>query len=346
MNNYPLPDDVKATNDVTNSNQPISTLSSENNSAYTQLNPNKNTKRTFVFIAISIIIALGIIIALAWFFVLSKNSPESDSPSKATADKTSYPNVIASFAVQDITDGEDIVATTITTLGGQTNDGTLLFDFPAYRANDSDFKVLPVTGEGSAVVVPVTTAESNFKIVTDYYKNNDFKEVSNNPDHATAFYGVPEVTLSKYSVYESSELVCSVSLLSAPSNTQTQLIGTGCAEKSSYNEAKSSIASIAQSYIKAKNITAGSEDAKAMTFSNPEIKKTDNNYKHATVYIKSKTDSGLTLFYSKSESNDWKHVTKSQFGMIYCSELSKKEYSGAFDSVSCFDEATGTVRQS
>lgn len=344
MNNSPLPDNEQTTNEVMNSDRPAATSPTENNSTTAQTNSSKNTKRTIIFITLSIIITLGIVVALAWFFILSKNTPTSNVPAKAPADKASYPNVIASFAVQDIKDGEDIIATTVTTFGGQTNEGTLLYDFPAYNTKSSDFKVLPGTGEGSAVVVPVATAESNYAIVTNYYKNNDFKEISTNPDHATAFHDVPEVTLSKYSIYESSELVCSVSLLSAASNAQTRLIGTGCAEISSYNDTNSSVASIARSYMNTKNIKKGTEDAKAITFSDPEIKKTENNYKHATVYVKSKNNTGPMLFYSKSDSSDWKHISKSQFGMINCSELGKKEYADAFDGASCYDEITGTIK--
>lgn len=283
-------------------------------------------KRIFTIALLVIIVAVAAGI-LYWFSI--RNEPRTDSANKPAAARP-YQQIVAdpAFAIE----GEHITTNEVAAIGGQAEDGMLLYDFAPYQVSGTNFYTLPKTGDGKAVAV--SDVESRYSAVAKSFQGKGFKLLSDDTTMAGGLTLHPSATIAAYAVYASDQTVCSLSQLVLKSAQDARLIGMGCADITSYKEASVIATPFYTAYVKSHPDSTQNK----LVIGSPDIQKGKNGKNRAVVFqkdMKEPSNTGVHLYYTATDGDSWIFLASAPSGLLDCSAFSSTELKAAFAGSRC-----------
>lgn len=293
-------------------------------------------KRKYLAIGICSVVFIGLVVAL-WFWLAplgSSNEVDRTDSGGTAAVEPKDEHVAAAFAEVK---GEAAVIETVTSLGGQTTEGALVFDFAPYQVGGASFKTLPATGDGTAVrVTDASTATAAFKAAHERLTTQGkMTRTSDSVKDAGGLVSQDKASITSYAVYRSQDAICS---LAHVTGSGTHVVSIGCASIAEYEKAASAIRPFAEVYAKA-NPTL---DAKATILGAPDIADGKDGIKGATLYQRvqgNEASSGVYLYYKNVSNSAWQLLGGPYSNTVPCKAFVTNEQKAAFAGHTCNDEA-------
>lgn len=291
----------------------------------------------FTVAAVLLVVAVGAIIA---WFILATNRGSDENGSDAQK-QIFYKDTVS--AARSEVEGEFIFVDSVTSLGGQTKDGSIVYDFAPYQVDGMAFKSLPVTGTGFAVSVAQDKADEQYGLLVKFFDSHKDK-FQPQDIFVTGAGGLSVqsdgITIENYKMFVSSDAVCSLAKL-ANLVSSYKAISLGCAGISSYQESAQTAAVLYQAAKK-----ADSKNASILTLSNPNIVDGKNGAKRAFVYQKGSESgtNGLYAYYQNPNAAWQQFGVIPESGSFTCSQFASAVLKAAFDGMSC-ESSTGTFEK-
>lgn len=254
-------------------------------------------KLVIALVAIVIIVVVAVIL---FIFMMNKSTKDALPDTVGRVERSVADRVVTGAFVS--IEGESLVRgdTTISSLGGQSEGGVVLYDFAPYKVSGSPIRALPVTGSGNAVSVSTAAVESIHSQIVESFKASGLSRVESSPTDAAGLLLNPHVIITSYDIYASDHTVCSLARLSSKSGVpqDKQIVSSGCASVADYKKTADAAAPFYTAYKKAKPSTTDT-----LTLSMPEVVDS-NGTKRATVYQLSDGKGGIHT-YAQSKADEW-----------------------------------------
>lgn len=295
-----------------------------------------NRKRLLI-IGAALAILFAVIGVAAWYYFAGSETQKREqfSDDNSTVSIAPYEEHVAA-AFNDVK-GEAAIASTVTSLGGHTASGALVYDFAPYQVAGASFKVLPATGSGTAVAVGNESAAlAALKSAEGLLmEKGAMKRISNNVADAGGLASQSLARIVSYAIYRSNDSVCSLAHLTA---AEVHMVSIGCADTKEYESAASAARPFVDAYTKANQ--AKTDDVQI--FSAPDIKEGSDGTKNVTLYQRSSGLSvvgGASLYYQAKNSAQWQFIGGGYAGSIPCKIFVSPDQKAAFKGGFCYDEA-------
>lgn len=291
-------------------------------------------KRLVVAVTAGIVVLITLSVA-AWYWLAGPGvSMDKQSESAVTAMVAPYEEHAA--AVFSEIKGEVAVVSTITSLGGQTSSGVLVYDFAPYQVPGTAYRVLPATGAGYTVAVDDATAADRALKVADGLLTGKgaMKRTSDSVNDAGGLASQSLAQVASYAIYRSDDALCSLAHLVSSGE---HAVSIGCADIKAYSETARAVQPLADAYAKANPAKIEG----TQIFSAPQIADGKEGTKQATLYqrIPGQTG-GAVLYYSAKDSSSWQLIGGSFAGTVPCKVFTTAEQKTAFAGGTCYDEST------
>lgn len=292
-------------NDVENERNTIDEPSSSSPKQDSDVVKKTNKRRWWILVlCLVVIMAVATFVVGSYLFGAPKPTTENQAVGSTKVEPSATRTVID--ATISTTEGSTINDAKVTSLGGQDKDGMPIYEFAPHLVSGAAFRTYPRTGVGVAIIVPAAAASERVAAITKIFTDNKLKD-SGTSTTSLGFLSLRrDATVVSYSVYESDETTCSLALLAAKAQQDTQLLSVGCAEEISYKQSASSIEPFYEAYKR----TASNELGNTSVLSAPEITDGKDGSKKATVYHSKLSGMAQMLLYEKqSHSSDWRFVS-------------------------------------
>lgn len=296
-------------------------------------------KKKLIAAVVTILIVVAVAVAALWYFMAGPGSMGEQSGSEGTDVTAAAPyqeHVAAAFG--DIK-GEAAQIVSVTSLGGQTDEGTLLYDFAPYQVEGTSFKSLPASGEGTALrVADAGNATSALQLAHELLTSQGgMTRMSESVKDAGGLVSQNRATVSSYATYRSNDTICSLAYLTG---SGAHVVSVGCAAISEYKKA----ADTAKPFVEAFKAANASTDTAKMIFSAPDVTNGADGVRGATLYqrVLDKNDtSGVYVYYNpaKDSKASWQLLGGAYTSSIPCQAFKTSEQKAAFATRTCYDES-------
>lgn len=295
----------------------------------------RKTKLIVAGVAAALLVAVAM---LAFWYVFAgpgsqKHRTTQDDSAVIVTPQEDY----VDMAFADIK-GETPQIATVTSLGGQTSEGTLLYDFAPYQVEDDSFRSLPATGYGKAIRLPdAASALSVLQLAHELLTTEtDMTRMSESVKDAGGLTSQNRATLSRYATYRSGDTICSLAYLTG---SGAHVVSIGCAAIAEYKKAADGARPFSEAYQK----VYGTEATNKTVFGAPDVTTGKNGVMGATLYQKnhdSSTSSGVYVYYRPASVNTraWQLLGGGFMGPIACSIFKTDEQKAAFAARTCYDD--------
>lgn len=297
-----------------------------------------------ITLATAICLLISILVGGAYWLTNPKRINDSGSTARSVIIEPYEDHVSA--VLSDV-EGERLIVQNVTSLGGQIADGRLVYDFAPHQIQDTNFYVLPKTGDGIAKIVPdASAAEKAIKMADDTLtQQGKLSRKSNVKISAGGLLSADGVKVVSYNIYTSDSAVCSLAHFEYASTTvSAHVIGSGCASINAYKDAANAAVPFYESYRKVQPRSNSS----APVFGYPEINNGANGAQRAIMYQRTAIDSdnsGMALYFRKSSTKEWQYITTALNGAISCSVATDADRQSALSGVICYDEDQNKERR-
>lgn len=300
------------------------------------------SRKKLLIIGIAVAVVLAGIGVATWYFLAGPGAQTSESTSDDNSTVSIAPYEEHMAAVLNDVKGEVAIASTVTSLGGQTTSGALVYDFAPYQVTGTSFKVLPATGNGTAVAVENEAAAlAALKSAEGLLiEKGAMKRISDSTADAGGLASQSLAQVVSYAIYRSNDSVCSLAHLAAAG---AHMVSIGCADTKEYESAASAVKPFVDAYAKANPAKTDG----AQIFSAPDIKDGSNGTKQVTLYqrVSGQTAAGgASLYYQAKNSTEWQFIGGGYTGTIPCKIFVSSDQKAAFKGGFCYDEATKKER--
>ena len=297
------------------------------------------SKRSFFIIGFAFITVIVAAIAI-WLAYASLHKPtNSDDLSKATR-FNSVTDLIASAT--ETTKGEQLDTVKNDGLGGTTEDGFLVYSYPSLLVEGYEYRVQPLKGEGRGYSGDSVAADSDFTGFTKFLTDNHYVKTSTIDGNNGYISAKDSVTYSKYSTYESNDIICSVWHADASqTDLKNHIASIGCADKASYKESAAQLKPFYTAYKSANANVSSSE----LIFGSITLADARDGYKNASVYqddptVATKPNNNERtffqgLYYTAPGSSAWTYVERAKDALPLCSTFSTDVLKNAFSGTQC-----------
>lgn len=302
-----------------------------------------SSRKKWLVIVVVLLLIAAIAGAVYYFVSLANSSKETNKTPVAQATKFSSPNALVTTAAAPL-EGQMLDTKTATGLGGVTPNGVSTYSLPAYQVDGKKFKNQPVEGSGAGYYGNSATAKANYTLLTNFFKNNHFTQVTSRSDGTGPLSASSEVTFVSYTEYGSDDMLCAVWNADA---TQTELkayvASIGCATKESYKKAADTLDPFYTAYTKQ------NKDAANLVFGDPVLSNGKDGYKNVVMYqedprqVDSDADRAYFsgFYYQAPNSNEWTFFTGVGISnLLSCSAFNTSVLKQAFSGLNCYDDAT------
>lgn len=294
-------------------------------------------KTKLVVGAIGAVVVVGVAIAALWYGLSGLGLLQDQDTQDDTAAVVTPQEEYVDMAFADIKGDEPIIST-VTSLGGQTSEGTLLYDFAPYRSGDELFRSLPATGYGKAIQMSdAGSALSVFQLAHEVLTTqSDMTRMSENSKDAGGLLSQSRATLSRYATYRSDDTICSLAYLTG---SGAHVVSIGCAAQAEYKKAADGARPFSEAYQRVN----GAELTQKTVFGAPEVTTGKNGVMGATLYQKvddKSASGGVYVYYRPSSENtrSWQLLGGGYMGPVPCGIFKTDEQKAAFATRTCYDD--------
>ncbi len=284
----------------------------------------ERSKKPLIWSIVAGVVMLLLAGTALYFLVLNKPAEETPvantSPSPTPAQELTAESLVKEVASQLKGTPAEIAERSAT--GGQLENGQLAYSAPAYQLTDKKFSVFPLKSYGAAATGTTDVADADYQKVTDFLAEQTFKQVemqSDDPDNA--------------GIYASDKIVCYVSN-SEPLASSEHIVGIGCADVSSFEEAATAVEPFYNAYAASEDVKANPQLAEGVVLGEPKVKDGVEGHKHAELTLAN----AVGLFYQEP-GKEWVFLMGLQQQPL-CSQFDTDAIKKAFAGYACYDSMT------
>lgn len=280
------------------------------------------------FIVLLVVIA-GIVL---WLATKTTNQKSTD-----VQEERVIPYDLYLSDILEKTKAESTVATKVTSLGGHSREGLLIYDFAPHKVEGAEFKSLPMTGNGLGMsFADAAMADQAIKDAITVLTGAGFSQVSDKTSDAGGLASQNTAVLASYAIYKSDDTVCSLAHLTSKSTPAEHGLAVGCAEISTYVQA----AKVTKPFYEA--FGDSSSQKTSMVMSPPVITNGAVGTQRAIVHQKpadQSTAGDVALYYRGYANGTWRYLTTAANGTVPCAAFITDEQKSAYKGYGCYDEA-------